>query len=179
MAVLAAGIFVAQMLNFPIGGGTSGHLLGAALATVILGPWAAMIIMTVILIIQALVFGDGGITALGLNILNMAVLAPLSAWFVLKLFGERHRTAGVPLAAWISTFLVAIACAAELALSFTLSGGGYGIIGSVAFPTMAVLYAIIGVGEAIITSSIILFLAKVSPEMLNIHKRITEKPVEG
>jgi cobalt/nickel transport system permease protein len=179
MAVLAAGIFVAQMLNFPIGGGTTGHLIGAALATILLGPWAAMVIITVILVIQGLIFGDGGLTALGLNILNMAVIAPLITWSILKVFGERNRTAGIPVAAWSSVFLASMVVAAELALSYSLSGGVYGIPGSLAFPTIAAFHVLIGIGEASITAGIVLFLAKVSPEMLTIHKRMTEKPTEA
>jgi cobalt/nickel transport system permease protein len=84
VAVLAAGIFVAQMLNFPIGGGTTGHLVGGALFAIIAGPMVAIIGMTVVLIIQGLLFGDGGITALGLNGLNMAVIAPLTGWGVYR-----------------------------------------------------------------------------------------------
>jgi cobalt/nickel transport system permease protein len=179
MAVLAAGIFVAQMLNFPVGGGTTGHLIGAALATILLGPWAAMLILTVILVIQGLVFGDGGITALGLNILNMAIVAPLVSWAVLRGFGQKNRMAGVPGAAWCSVFLVSILVAAQLALSFSLSGGAYGISGALAFPTMAAFHVLIGIGEASITAGIVLFLAKVSPEMLDIHKHLSEKTTEA
>jgi cobalt/nickel transport system permease protein len=166
MAVLAAGIFVAQMLNFPIGGGTTGHLIGAALATVLLGPWAAMLIITVILIVQGLVFGDGGITALGLNVLNMAIVAPLVTYGVLKLFGEKNRLVGMPIAAWASVFVAATVCATELALSYSLSGGAYGINGMIAFPSMMGFHLLIGIGEAAITSGVVLFLAKVSPGML-------------
>ncbi len=82
LGVLAAGIFVAQMLNFPIGGGTTGHLIGAALAAILLGPYAMILIITVVLIIQALLFGDGGITALGLNILNMAIVGGGVAYLI-------------------------------------------------------------------------------------------------
>ncbi len=166
MAVLAAGIFVAQMLNFPIGGGTTGHLIGGALATVLLGPWAAMLIITVILIVQGLVFGDGGLTALGLNVLNMAIITPLVTYGVLTLLGERNRLVGVPLAAWASVFIASTICAAELALSYTISGGAYGISGVISFPSMMGFHLLIGIGEAAITSGVVLFLAKVSPGML-------------
>jgi cobalt/nickel transport system permease protein len=166
MAILAAGIFVAQMLNFPIGGGTTGHLIGAALATVLLGPWAAMLIITVILIVQGLVFGDGGITALGLNIFNMAIVAPLVTSGILKLFGERYRLVGMPIAAWASVFVAATACAVQLSISYSLSGGAYGIDGVLAFPSMMGFHLLIGIGEAAITSGVVLFLAKVSPGML-------------
>jgi cobalt/nickel transport system permease protein len=80
--VLAAGIFVAQMLNFPVGGGTTGHLVGAALAAVLLGPYAAVVILMIVLIVQAFLFGDGGVTALGLNILNMAIVSSFVAYAV-------------------------------------------------------------------------------------------------
>ena len=80
MAVLAAGIFVAQMLNFPIGGGTTGHLVGAALAAIMLGPVAGLMVIVTILLIRCLLFGDGGITALGLNILNMGIIGTFVGW---------------------------------------------------------------------------------------------------
>ena len=171
MAILAAGIFVAQMLNFPVGGGTTGHLIGAALATILLGPYAAMLIITAILVIQSLVFGDGGITALGLNILNMAIIAPLVTYGVIVLFGKRGNKVGTPVAAWASVFIAATVCAAQLALSYSLTGGAYGIIGTLAFPAMMGYHAVIAVGEAIVTTGIVLFLAKVSPEMLRMNGR--------
>ena len=168
MAILAAGIFVAQMLNFPIGGGTTGHLIGAALATILLGPYAAMLIITAILTIQCLVFGDGGITSLGLNILNMAIIAPLETYGVMMLFGK-NRTLGTPVAAWAAVFIAATVCAAQLALSYSISDGTYGITGALAFPAMMGYHALIGVGEAIVTTGVVLFLAKVSPEMLELN----------
>jgi len=168
MAILAAGIFVAQMLNFPIGGGTTGHLIGAALATILLGPYAAMLIITAILTIQCLVFGDGGITSLGLNILNMAIIAPLVTYGVMMLFGK-NRTLGTPVAAWAAVFIAATVCAAQLALSYSISDGTYGITGALAFPAMMGYHALIGVGEAIVTTGVVLFLAKVSPEMLELN----------
>lgn len=168
MAILAAGIFVAQMLNFPIGGGTTGHLIGAALATILLGPYAAMLIITAILTIQCLVFGDGGITSLGLNILNMAIVAPLVTYGAMMLFGK-NRGLGTPVAAWASVFIASTVCAAQLALSYSISGGAYGITGALAFPAMMGYHALIGVGEAIVTTGVVLFLAKVSPEMLDLN----------
>lgn len=164
MALLAAGIFVAQMLNFPVGMGVTGHLIGAALAVYMLGPLAAMVVMTVILLIQGLVFGDGGLTALGLNILNMAIIAPLTAWGILTLTGRKGWS--VPVAAWASVMTAAAACAFELAISYTVSGGVYGITGGLAIPTMLGYHALIGVGEAIITGGVVAYLAKVAPETI-------------
>jgi cobalt/nickel transport system permease protein len=171
MAILAAGIFVAQMLNFPIGGGTTGHLIGAALATILLGPYAAMLIITAILTIQCLVFGDGGVTSLGLNILNMAIVAPLVTYGIMMLFGAKNRTAATPVAAWASVFIAATVCAAELAISYSISGGAYGITGALAFPAMMGYHALIGIGEAAVTTGVVLFLSKVSPEMLNLNTK--------
>lgn len=175
MAVLAAGIFIAQMLNFPIGQGVSGHLIGAALATLLVGPWASIIIITVILIIQALVFGDGGITAMGLNILNMAVIASLVTWGVVTIAGPKYRRTGVPAAAWASVFIASTVCAAQLAASFALSGGTFGIDGVVAFPTMMGFHVLIAIGEAVITGGVVLYLSKVAPEMLWVRKAAAER----
>ncbi|MDD1770764.1 MAG: energy-coupling factor ABC transporter permease [Methanomassiliicoccales archaeon] len=171
MAILAAGIFVAQMVNFPIGGGTTGHLIGAALAVALLGLCGGILVMTVILIIQGLVFGDGGITAMGLNVLNMAVIAPLVAWIILMAVPERRRTLAVPLAAWASVFVAATACGVQLAVSFWLHPGQYGIDGAIAIPTMMLTHAVIGVGEAAITGGIVLYLSKVAPEVLAMRPR--------
>lgn len=169
MAILAAGIFVAQMLNFPVGGGTTGHLVGAALAVVLVGLYGSVLIMTTILVIQCLIFGDGGLTALGLNLLNMAVIAPLVAHGVLR-FAPNHRSLTVPLAAWASVFIAALSCGLMLAASYSISGGDFGIVASVSIPAMAGWHAIIAVGEAIITTGVVVFISRVAPEMLEIMK---------
>lgn len=170
VAVLCAGIFVAQMLNFPIGGGTTGHLIGAALLAIMIGPILAVLGMTVVLIIQALMFGDGGITALGLNGLNMAIIAPLAGWGVYGLVrpitkGLRRTgdSIAVAAAAWASVFTAAAACAAELAVSYALSDGAYGIAGTIAVPAMLGYHFVIGIGEAIITVGVIAYVREVSP----------------
>ncbi|MBU0624137.1 MAG: energy-coupling factor ABC transporter permease [Candidatus Thermoplasmatota archaeon] len=173
VAVLAAGIFVAQMLNFPIGGGTTGHLVGGALFAIIAGPMVAIIGMTVVLVIQALMFGDGGITAMGLNALNMAVIAPLTGWGVYTLLktmtekeGRKSSAASgfvVGAAAWASVFVAAAACAAELAVSNAVSSGAYGIAAAVSVPAMLGMHAVIGVGEGIITAGVLAYLCAVLP----------------
>ena len=167
MAILAAGIFLAQMLNFPVFGGTTGHLVGAALAVVLLGPWGAIAVIFTILVIQSLVFGDGGITALGLNTLNMAIIGSLAAWGVMRLTPKRFKLPGIAVAAWASVFLGATACAIELALSHSIDPS-YGIDGLIAIPSMMGLHSVIGVGEAIITTSVVAFLAKVAPETMRL-----------
>jgi len=178
VAVLSAGIFVAQMLNFPIGGGTTGHLVGGALFAMLAGPMIAVLGMTAILVIQGLLFGDGGLTALGLNAINMAVIAPLSGWGTYTLvkqmskkLGKTAETAAIALAAWASVFIAAAACAGELLVSYAISAGTYGIPGSVAVPAMLGYHALIGVGEAAITVGVITYVSAVSPEMFSFRTR--------
>jgi cobalt/nickel transport system permease protein len=169
MAVLAAGIFVAQMLNFPVAGGTTGHLIGAALAVVLVGPAAAMAVLTVVIVIQSLFFGDGGITALGLNLLNMAVVAPLVSSLVYGA-SKRNLKASIFAASWLSVFLAAFATAIELSASFLISGGSYGITPFIALPAMLGYNAVIGVGEGIITVGIWAFISQVAPEIAKAGK---------
>ncbi|MDD1768341.1 MAG: energy-coupling factor ABC transporter permease, partial [Methanomassiliicoccales archaeon] len=169
MAILAAGIFVAQMINFPVFGGTSGHLLGAALATVLLGPFAGIVVMTVILIIQCLVFTDGGLLALGLNVFNMAVVGCLVSWVVYRPISRKSEKAAVIAAAWTSVFFAAFLAALELVVSYDTSGGAYGISTLIAVPSMLGYHALIGIGEAAITAGIFIFLSKVAPETLKMR----------
>jgi len=192
IAVLCAGIFVAQMLNFPVGGGTTGHLIGGMLFALMAGPVIAMVGMTVILLIQALMFGDGGITAFGLNAVNMAVIAPLSGWGVYTLIMKvlQHGTpepkasglskaegVAVMAGAWASVFLAASACAAELAVSYAVSGGTYGIAGAVSIPAMLGYHAIIGIGEAVITVGVVAYVSMAAPGAFVKHE--APKPAEG
>ncbi len=150
MGVLAATIFAGQMLNFSVTGGTSGHLLGAALATILLGPWAAVVVMTTVVSIQALVFQDGGLLALGANLFNMAVIGVAVSYFAYRTVQRLAR--GKPwgtfvggfAAAWLSIVVAALACALELALSGTSPA-------NVAVPAMGGIHALIGLGEGLIT----------------------------
>jgi cobalt/nickel transport system permease protein len=170
MAVLAAGIFVAQMINFPIGGGTSGHLVGAALAAILLGPYSAMVVIATILLIQSLLFGDGGITALGINILNMGIIGCFVGWYVFRMFPEKYRSAGIFVASWTAVFLGSLACAIQLSLSYSISGGAYGVPAAIAFPLMLGFHAVIGIGEAIITTGIISYVSHTAPDVMRIPK---------
>lgn len=185
VAVLCAGIFVAQMLNFPVGGGTTGHLVGGALLAIFIGPVVAIVGMTVILAVQALMFGDGGLTAFGLNGLNMAIIAPLIGWGVYTMLkpllsrgnapSGKAFTPGEAVAigagAWASVFVAAAACAAELAVSYAISGGAYGIAATVSIPAMLGYHAVIGVGEAIITVGVAAYVLLVAPEMFRSVER--------
>lgn len=165
LGLTTAFIFAAQMINFPVAGGTSGHLSGGALAAIILGsPWAGMLCIATVLIIQAVLFADGGITALGANILNLAVIGVWVGWLLTqtlqRLFGGSR--ARLPLAAGIaagvSIVVAAIACAIELAISGTAS--------LVVLPTMAGVHVLIGIGEGLITGGVIAYLANARPDLL-------------
>lgn len=161
MGITAAFVFAAQMINFPIAGGTSGHILGGLLTALLLGPLAGVIVMSVVLIVQALVFGDGGISALGANIINMAFIGALVSYWAYRglraLF--KHELTAIAIAGWLSVVLGAIACALEIALSGTVPL-------RLALPAMAGIHAIIGIGEALVTVAAIAFVKRVRPEVL-------------
>jgi cobalt/nickel transport system permease protein len=167
MGVLAAAIFAGQMLNFAVAGGTSGHLLGAALATILLGPWAAVLVMTTVVSVQALIFQDGGLLALGGNLFNMAVIGVFVAYFVYRtvqrLSGGRKWGVfvGGVLAAWSSIFIASLAAALQLAFSGTSPA-------NVSVPTMGGIHALIGIGEALITLGALAFLYATRRDLLKI-----------
>lgn len=164
LGVTAAFVFAAQMINFPVAGGTSGHLIGAVLAAVLLGPSAGVVVISAVLIVQCLVFADGGLSALGANILNMGVLGAVGGWAIYRgvsrvvqgLFG---RVLAATFAAWCSTVIASIACAGELAASGTVAW-------SVVLPTMAGVHALIGLGEGVITALVLVAIARARPELL-------------
>ncbi len=165
IGLTAAFIFVAQMVNFPVAGGTSGHLLGATLAAVLLGPSAAVIVMSSVLIVQSFLFADGGVLALGANIFNMGLVAPLCGYGIYRLFrlalrSERGRLIAVSFASWCATVIAAVFCAGELAWSGTVAWG-------TVFPAMAGVHMLIGVGEALITMLVMAAIASTRPELLN------------
>jgi len=167
MGVLAAAIFAGQMLNFSVTGGTSGHLLGAAIATILLGPWAAVIVMTSVVSIQALIFQDGGLLALGANLFNMAIIGVAVSYFVFVTLRRlaRGRSWGVFLggsaAAWASILIASLACGLELAISGTSPA-------NIAVPAMAGIHALIGVGEALITLGALGFLQATRRDLVQV-----------
>jgi cobalamin biosynthesis protein CbiM len=145
-------IFAVQMLNFPVAAGTSGHLLGGALATVLVGPYAASLALTVVLGIQALLFADGGLTALGLNILNMSVIGVFSSYFIFKLamkFFPKVR-GSIALAAGIAAFISVPLAATGFVLEYAIGGTGTAPVTTV-FAAMFSTHVLIGIGEAMIT----------------------------
>ena len=167
MGILAAAIFAGQMLNFAVAGGTSGHLMGAAIATILLGPWAAILVMTCVVGIQALIFQDGGLLALGANIFNMGVIGVAVSYFtyrtVQKIAGDKPW--GIFLggfaAAWLSIEIAALGAALELALSGTSPA-------NIAVPAMGGIHALIGIGEGLITLGALAFLYATRRDLLKI-----------
>lgn len=165
MGVLAAAIFAGQMLNFSVTGGTSGHLLGAAITTILLGPWAAVLVMTSVVSVQALVFQDGGILALGANVFNMAVVGVFVSYAIYTLLNKllKKDQSGLFIsgfaAAWGSIFLASLACALELAASGTSPA-------NIAVPAMAAIHALIGIGEGLITVGALSFLYAARKDLL-------------
>ncbi len=166
MGAMAACIFAGQMLNFAVAGGTSGHLLGAALAAILLGPWAATLVLTAVVSIQALLFQDGGLVVLGANVFNMAVVGVWVGYAVYRtinwLAGGRPwgTFLGGAVAAWLSIVVAALACALQLAFSGTSPAG-------LVIPAMAGIHALIGVGEALITLGALVFLHAVRRDLFS------------
>lgn len=175
MGVLAAFIFAAQMLNFPIAGGTSGHLIGAALSAILLGPWAGLLIISCVLIAQSLIFQDGGLLALGANIFNMGIIACFGAYYLYRLciaiLGNSRRSTliGSFAGAWLSVLLSAIFCALELAISGTSPL-------PLVLPAMAGIHALIGIGEGLITSAVLGLVLSTRADLLPIRPALRSEP---
>lgn len=168
MGVLAAFIFAAQMLNMPVAGGTSGHMLGGVLAAVFLGPFAATIVMSTVFTVQAIFFQDGGITALGANIFNMGLIGTILGYYIYQgirksIGGDKGILIGAGIAAWIALTLGAMTCAIMLSAS--------GIVPlKVALPAMVGIHALIGVIEAGITVVVVGMVLKSRPDLLELQK---------
>jgi cobalamin biosynthesis protein CbiM len=145
-------IFAVQMLNFPVAAGTSGHLLGGALAMVLVGPYAASLAITVVLGVQALLFADGGLTALGLNVFNLSVIAVLVSFLVFKLMVKLlpKTKSAIPLAAGIAAFVSVPLSASAFTLQYAIGGNGTAPVETVLIAMLST-HLLIGIGEAVIT----------------------------
>ncbi len=168
LAISSAFVFSAQMINFPIAYGTSGHLVGGTFLAVLLGPYAAILGMTIVLLMQALFFADGGLLAFGANMFNMAIIGGLSFFIVRMLAGKTEKGGrfyvGVFVASWLSVVLGALACGLEIGVSPVFSqAGGVGVT----VPAMLFWHMLIGLGEAAITATLITSLYRVSPAVLS------------
>lgn len=162
----AAFVFAAQMLNFPVAGGTSGHLVGGVLTAVLLGPSAAVLVITCVLIVQCFMFADGGVTALGANVFNMAIVSVCGGYFIFRVAkrlirGDENRATvfAAAFAGWCGAVMAAISCAGQLALSKTVPW-------SVAFPAMAYVHMLIGIGEGLATGLIVMAVLRTRPQLV-------------
>ncbi|MBI1785568.1 energy-coupling factor ABC transporter permease [Candidatus Sumerlaeota bacterium] len=168
MGMSAAFVFAAQMVNFPIGGGTSGHFLGAAMTAILLGPLNACLVMALVLVMQCFLLADGGVTTLGTNILNMGLVGSFSGWGVYEVLRRAlpatraSLLASASIASWIAVVLSAIACAFELALSGTTPA-------RLVIPAMGGVHAIIGLGEALITAAVLSAILAARPDLIRAH----------
>ncbi len=172
MGICAAFIFAAQMINFPIPGGTSGHLLGGTLAGVLLGPWAGTLVMTVVFIVQAVLFQDGGLTVLGANIFNMGLVGTFGGYYLYKTLRSalgfnrwRGMAIAVAITAWLSVVVGSLVCALQLAISGTVPL-------AVAVTAMVGWHILIGIGEALITLVAISYVWRTRPDLLYDPPRI-------
>lgn len=168
IGVLAAVIFAFQFVNYPVPGGTSGHLVGGTLVAIILGPWASVIVMFLILVIQSL-FGDGGITALGPNAFNMGIIGGIVGFYIVVLFvrlfnktslkKELKVTIATAIGSYIAIVLASFICGIEIGI-----GGAIPI--EIAIPAMVFWHLIIGIGEAIISALIVFYIYKTKPDFI-------------
>ena len=164
LGLAAAFVFAAQMLNFPVAAGTSGHLLGAVLTAVLLGPSGAVVVLTAVLFVQCFLFADGGVLALGANVFDMALVGGVGGFAIYRAVrrlasGFRGTILAASFAAWCSMVLAATACAGMLAMSGTASW-------SAVFPAMAGVHMLIGAGEAVITAFVLVAVGRLRPELL-------------
>jgi cobalt/nickel transport system permease protein len=163
VAVLAAGIFALQSFNLPVSMGTSGHLVGGALAAIVLGsPFAAIFILALVLIVQGVLFGDGGITTMGANIINMGVIGGFVGFYSYK--GIMRITKNMPLAAflaaWFACLVPALAAAAEM-----FAAGTFPLVEGMA--AMGIYHAIIGIVEGVVTVAVIYLIVNVRPDLVD------------
>jgi cobalt/nickel transport system permease protein len=162
MGVMAAFIFATQMINFPVAGGTSGHLLGGALAAITLGPWAGMLVMTAVIAVQGLLFQDGGLLVMGANILNMGLITVAIGYGLYRSVSMGNQTlklivAGI--AAWLSVMAGALLVSLQLWLSGTSQL-------QIVIPAMLTVHALIGLGEALITVAALTFIFQTRPDLI-------------
>ncbi len=163
MGIMAAFIFAAQMLNFPVAGGTSGHFLGGALAAIVLGPWAGILVMTAVVAVQALLFQDGGLLVMGANIFNMGILTAVIGFGLYRIVVGRNKGLRLVFAgagAWLATMAAALLTAIQLWLSGTTRL-------EIVVPAMLGVHALIGIGEALITVAALAFIQQTRPDLLD------------
>ena len=168
VGLTAAFVFAAQMINFPVASGTSGHLLGGVLAAVLVGPWAGALAVTVVLVVQALLFADGGLSALGLNVINMALVGALAGYAIfagLRSLLPRTRSTIVA-ASGIAAALAPLMGSAMFTLEYSIGGNGATSIRTVATAMIGV-HTLIGIGEGVITAMTVSAVLATRPDLVH------------
>ncbi|MCG8914237.1 energy-coupling factor ABC transporter permease [Actinokineospora sp. PR83] len=176
--LVAAFVFATQMLNFPVLAGVSGHLLGGALAAILVGPWVGALCVSIVLVVQALVFSDGGLSAIGANITNMALIGTAAGFLValgLKRFAARGRT-GLVAVAFVAALVNTVVASLGFVLEFAIGGDAAFDLGTVAATILGV-HVLIGIGEGVITALTVGAVAAVRPDLVYLL-RGTQKPLE-
>lgn len=165
--LVASFVFAVQMLNFPVGFGTSGHLLGGALAAVLVGPWTAVLCVSVVLLVQALLFADGGITALGTNVTLLAVVGVVAGWLVFRLLQHvlPRTVSSVPVAAAVGA-LLSVPAASLVFVGLYLVGGTVDVPTGALTLSMLGWHSLIGIGEALITGFTVASIIAVRPDLV-------------
>lgn len=173
MALLTALFFAVQMVNYPIIGGTTAHLLGGPALGILLGPWLGSISMTIILVLQCFLFADGGVTALGANILNMAIIGVMVPYGVYSLFSKKAGRGAIGVGIFIGAFLgdVLGAVAAGLELGLSAPIFQYGV--SIAVPAMGIHHSVIGLAEGFVTLVVIYSTVKIRPSIMALNKGLS------
>lgn len=177
MAVIASLVFALQMLNFPVAGGTSGHFAGGAAAAILLGPWPAVIVLTTVLLVQAVFFADGGIIALGANVLNLAVIAPFVGYAIYRAVtavadSRAVRVGAAFFSAWIATIVAAMAAGLEIWLS---GNANFAIVVS----AMGIWHALIGLGEGLITAGLVAYVLNARPDLMERTSAAEVRDIRG
>ncbi len=167
VGIVATVVFAAQMINFPVGAGTSGHLMGGALAAVLVGPGTAVLCLSVVLIVQAFVFADGGITALGTNITLIGIVTVVVGWTVFRALARvlPERAWAAPAAAAAGAFVSVPAAAAVFVLLFSV-GGTVDVPMDAVWVSMLGWHTLVGVGEAVITALILSAVMAARPDLV-------------
>jgi cobalt/nickel transport system permease protein len=176
--LVATFIFAVQMINFPILPGASGHLLGGALAAILVGPYVGALCVTIVLVVQALLFADGGLTAIGANVTNMALIGTATGFLVavaLRKLAERGR-GGLAAVAFVSAFVNTLLAATGFIVEYAIGGVGGVEIGKVAL-LMWGMHALIGIGEGLITAVTVTSVASIRPDLVSLL-RGRKKPLE-
>lgn len=172
--LVTAFVFAVQMINFPILPGASGHLLGGALVAILVGPWVGSMCIAIVLVVQAILFADGGLTALGTNIVNMAFVGVFTGYVVavaLRRFATRSR-GGLVAVAFVAALLNTVVAALAFVLEYAIGGAGGAALGTV-FTLMVGFHVLIGIGEGVITAATVGAVASVRPDLVHLLRNST------